>query len=179
MTETTKQDFETMSEIANRALTMYARAATIAELRQYNPIRDDKLTVMMDLESANDCIPLDLDKFLSFDDGNFGHDMFGIRRHLNRETKQLENSFVPRCAIPEVTIPFFPMTLGSQVAPLTALAKFCRERIEAAEADGLEIGNGDVVDLIADNSDAPLQTIREALVVAGYTQRFPKATSHQ
>ena len=76
----------------------------------------------------------------------------------------------------ETTIPFFPMTLGTKVAPLTALATFCRERIEAAEADGLEISNGDVVDLIADHSDAPLQTIREALVVAGYASRFPRAT---
>ena len=175
MTKTTKQDFELMSQIADCALRLYA---------QYNRscdddtrfIYDDKLTVMMDLEYANDGIPLDLDKFLSFDRGDFAHDMFGIRRHLNRESKELENSFVPRCAIREITMPFFHMTICGKVAPLTALATFCRERIEAAEADGLEIGGGDVVDLIADNSDAPLQTIREALVVAGYAQRFPNAT---
>ena len=73
-------------------------------------------------------------------------------------------------------VEFFRMTINNQVAPLTSLATFCRERIEAAEADGLEISDGDVVDLVADNSDAPLELIRAALVVAGYAQRFPKAT---
>ncbi len=29
-------------------------------------------------------------------DGNFAHDVFGIRRHLNRTTKQLEGCFLPR-----------------------------------------------------------------------------------
>ena len=76
----------------------------------------------------------------------------------------------------QTPVPFFQMVTDDQVAPLTDLARFCRERIEAAEADGLEITDGDVVDLIADNSDAPLQTIREALVVAGYSSRFPRAT---
>ena len=61
--------------------------------------------------------------------------------------------------------------------PLTRIAKFARERIKAAEADGLEIGDGDVVDLIADQAPGlPLDTIREALVVAGLSQRFPNAT---
>lgn len=73
-------------------------------------------------------------------------------------------------------IEFFQMVTDNQVAPLTDLARFCRERIEAAEHDGLEINDGDVVDLIADNSDAPLDTIRGALVVAGYAPRFPNAT---
>lgn len=75
-----------------------------------------------------------------------------------------------------MSIPFFYIVTCGQVAPLTKLATFCRERIEAAEADGLEIDEGNVVDLIADNSDAPLQTIREALIVAGYSSRFPRAT---
>lgn len=56
------------------------------------------------------------------------------------------------------------------------LAKFCRKRIAMAEADGLEISDGDVVDLIADNSNAPLADIRSALVVAGLSHRFPRAT---
>ncbi len=59
---------------------------------------------------------------------------------------------------------------------LLAIAADCRRIIEAAEADGLTIGDGDVVDLIADNTPHALQTIREALVVAGYAPRFPRAT---
>jgi hypothetical protein len=40
--------------------------------------------------------PLKLNEFLNADDENFAHDIFGIRRHLNRNTGQLENCFLPR-----------------------------------------------------------------------------------
>ncbi len=55
----------------------------------------------MDL-SATHCngMPLDLDRLASADDANFGHDIFGIRRHINRETGELQNCFVPRFAAP-------------------------------------------------------------------------------
>lgn len=53
----------------------------------------------MDLTAChvNDC-PLKLDDLLAADEGNFGHDVFGIRRHLNRQTGRLENGFTPRFA---------------------------------------------------------------------------------
>ena len=40
--------------------------------------------------------PLRLQELASADDFNFAHDVFGIRRHLNRETGQLEDCFLPR-----------------------------------------------------------------------------------
>jgi hypothetical protein len=40
--------------------------------------------------------PLRLDDLLAADDFNFAHDAFGIARHLNRQTGQLENFFSPR-----------------------------------------------------------------------------------
>lgn len=91
MTDTTRQDFETMSVIANRALVLYAVVGR-------GRIRDKKLDVMMDIEHAHDDTPLDLEKFANFDDGNFAHDMLGIRRHMNRQTGELEDCFLPRCA---------------------------------------------------------------------------------
>ena len=45
--------------------------------------------------------PLRLAELLSADDFNFCHDVLGIRRHINRETGQLENCFVPRFSCPE------------------------------------------------------------------------------
>lgn len=45
----------------------------------------------------NGC-PLKLAQLLVADDANFAHDVFGIRRHLNRETGKLENCFLPRYA---------------------------------------------------------------------------------
>lgn len=39
---------------------------------------------------------LDLEKLLSADGFNFGHDICGIHTHLNHETKKLEHCFLPR-----------------------------------------------------------------------------------
>ena len=44
--------------------------------------------------------PLRLADLLEADAANFSHDVFGILRHINRETGQLEDSFVPRFAVP-------------------------------------------------------------------------------
>lgn len=55
----------------------------------------------MDLDAchSNGC-PLDLQKLLDVPDADFGHDAFGIRRHINRRSGQLEDCFLPRCALP-------------------------------------------------------------------------------
>ena len=62
-------------------------------------IDDDKTTMLMDITAchANGC-PLDLRKLLEADDFTFGHDVLGIRRHINRQTGQIENCFLPRCS---------------------------------------------------------------------------------
>jgi len=67
-----------------------------------------KLDVMMDVEYADADCPMDLQKLLDFPDSDFFHDMAGINRHFNRETKKLEDSFVPRCSLPEV--PCLPLS---------------------------------------------------------------------
>lgn len=43
--------------------------------------------------------PLKLDALLRADEFNFAHDVFGIRRHINRETGKLENCFSPRFSV--------------------------------------------------------------------------------
>jgi hypothetical protein len=89
--DTSKAEYKTIHAIALRAIGV-AHAAGI----DY-PLMDAE----MDL-SATHCngMPLDLDKLASFDEFNFAHDIFGIRRHLDRETGALQNCFVPRCAAP-------------------------------------------------------------------------------
>src|SRR5688500_17681889 len=47
----------------------------------------------------NGC-PLRLRELLLADDLNFAHDVFGIRRHLDRDTGHLRGYFVPRFAQP-------------------------------------------------------------------------------
>ena len=56
----------------------------------------DRLTSIMDMDNATQQYPMDLDAMLGADDSNFGHDFFGIRSHMNRETGKLEDCFVPR-----------------------------------------------------------------------------------
>jgi len=58
----------------------------------------DRMAVSMDIDACNMTVPLDLKKLEAFDDLNFTHDIDGIQRHLDRETGELENCFLPRCA---------------------------------------------------------------------------------
>jgi hypothetical protein len=72
-----------------RADVMYRRAGG-------NP---DRIGLEMDLSAtnANGC-PLDFNKLLGFDDGNFLHDVAGIQNHISRISGKLSRCFVPRCA---------------------------------------------------------------------------------
>ena len=63
-----------------------------------------RLSTRMDLSAvhANGC-PLDLERLKEADDVNFLHDVVGIDQHLNRDTGQLGNCFLPRFAKKEPT----------------------------------------------------------------------------
>lgn len=53
--------------------------------------------VMMDITAThNNGAPLLLAQLLAAGDGDFAHDVFGIRRWLNRDNGQLMDCFVPR-----------------------------------------------------------------------------------
>ena len=52
----------------------------------------------MDVTAAHIKEPLDLAKFESFGELDFFHDIFGIRRHINRATGDLMDCFLPRCS---------------------------------------------------------------------------------
>lgn len=65
------------------------------EMRKQNI---SKMDLMMDLEVVHKQTPLRLKELLKADEFNFFHDICGIYRHLNRQTGELENCFVPRFA---------------------------------------------------------------------------------
>lgn len=90
--ETSKSDGDLIRQIVERVKRFCAEQG----------IDYDPLTCDMDITAthANGC-PLDLAKLLAAPDFDFVHDVFGIRRHINRETGQLERLFLPRCARPE------------------------------------------------------------------------------
>lgn len=63
-----------------------------------------RMEVEMDLTAchANGC-PLDLEKLLGvavMDPATFGHDIFGIRRFIDRHSGRMSDEFRPRCAAP-------------------------------------------------------------------------------
>lgn len=85
-----KNDDALIRKIADRAIRMAAEENIDYEL----------MDAEMDITAAhaNGC-PLRLKKLLAAEPFDFAHDVFGIRRHLNRQTGELENHFLPRFAI--------------------------------------------------------------------------------
>jgi hypothetical protein len=76
-------------------------AARAAKMAPEAGIIYSKLDALMDLTACHaNGNPLRLEDLLSADDMNFSHDVFGIRRHLNRETGKLEGFFSPRYSMP-------------------------------------------------------------------------------
>lgn len=78
--------------IVHRALYIFARAG----------LPRTPIDVRMDLAAAHATCPLRLEELAGAPAFDFAHDLVGIYRHLNRETGELENCFVPRLAAPEV-----------------------------------------------------------------------------
>ena len=63
-------------------------------------VKYDMTSALMDIEACHcNGSPLALDKLATADGGTFGHDVFGIRRHLDRKTGKLGDCFVPRLAL--------------------------------------------------------------------------------
>lgn len=75
------------------------RAVAIAD--NYETEYDFKMA-LMDITAChcNGC-ELDLNKLLEAPDSDFIHDVFGIRRHIDRSTGRLGDCFLPRCAMPQ------------------------------------------------------------------------------
>lgn len=77
-----------VAQIIIRAVPMFANAGqrrTASDLR-------------MDLSAVHARCPLRLSELLEANNFNFAHDIFGITRHLNRETGDLDDHFRPRFA---------------------------------------------------------------------------------
>lgn len=71
------------------------RAALVA--KKHGRKRFDKMNIIMDLTACHaNGNPLKLKELLDADDFSFIHDVFGIERHINRNTGRLENCFSPR-----------------------------------------------------------------------------------
>ncbi|MEQ9132678.1 MAG: hypothetical protein RJQ08_08555 [Salinisphaeraceae bacterium] len=58
---------------------------------------DDVCALHMDLTALHHHTPLDFQKLANASDFCFVHDIGGIQAHMDRETGQLLNHFLPRC----------------------------------------------------------------------------------
>ena len=85
-----KATMDLESQIARRAVKM---ASDLFEA----DFSYKQLDVIMDIDAChNNGCPLKLQELLEADDFNFAHDVFGIRRHIDRTTGKLQNCFLPR-----------------------------------------------------------------------------------
>lgn len=63
---------------------------------------------------------------------------------------------------------------------LTDVAADVRAVIDRADAAGITLDDGNVIDLLADNIEhVSLRDLRDALVISGHGARFPRATGGQ
>ena len=69
------------------------RAVALAKKAGYEM---DYQTMEMDISACHISNPLRLADLLAGDDSNFGHDVLGIRKYINRETGELTDCFSPR-----------------------------------------------------------------------------------
>ena len=90
-------------KVSKRDMALITRIADdrFDEERKENPaLREyQRQTLVMDLTAtrANGC-PMDFARLLKAPAFDFLHDLYGIYRHLDRETGKLMDSFLPRCS---------------------------------------------------------------------------------
>lgn len=84
---TSKTDSTIISKIVDRALVMF----------RHQGVDIDRMSIHMDIVATHaNGNPLRLRDLLGADDFNFAHDIFGIYRHLDRDTGKLGDHFSPR-----------------------------------------------------------------------------------
>ena len=85
----TREDSDIIDEIVERACD--------SKLNRHKDVQG----LTMDIAATHISNPLRLQELLDADDFNFGHDICGIQRHLDRDTGTLINFFSPRFSAPE------------------------------------------------------------------------------
>lgn len=90
--EVSKKDRSLISKIVKRAIKL-ADAKSLFRLGETYTLLDCEMDLTACHANGN---PLRLEELLKTDDVNFGHDVFGIRRHLDRNTGKLGGMFLPR-----------------------------------------------------------------------------------
>ncbi len=72
----------------------------IAARAEKEGLTKDVQSTEMDITACHKDVPLHLQELLDSDAADFGHDVLGIARFLDRKTGKLEGHFCPRFALP-------------------------------------------------------------------------------
>lgn len=138
----TPKEHAALVKIVDRAVDMFRRHDTPR----------DRIDIVMDLEVTHATCPLRLEELVEAGDFDFAHDIYGITRHLNRETGELENCFLPRFALPpeKGTGPEMDPFVGGYVVVFTGTEVEARD--VARRVEDIEIPETDV-DLLSAGTD--------------------------
>lgn len=89
--KTTKEEYLLISKIVKRTFAMRPDLGAILDYQ----------SLIMDITACHaNGNPLRLAGLLKADDFNFAHDVFGIHRHIDRNTGELTDCFSPRFSQP-------------------------------------------------------------------------------
>lgn len=84
----------------NEIMSIHRIAKRAVQMAADNGIEIPLINMDMDITACHlNGNELDLAKLEYADDGNFGHDVFGIREHIDRKTGKLTGFFSPRCTL--------------------------------------------------------------------------------
>lgn len=88
--DSTRFESDLISKIVDRIL----------PLARKHGVDYDRMEAEMDITACHcNGTPLDLNKLLNAPDFDFSHDVFGIRKHINWTTGEIEGFFSPRCSL--------------------------------------------------------------------------------
>jgi hypothetical protein len=93
-----QEGVNTMVKFADFSDAEQAIVGAIVERAINTGIYNDALTAEMDIAAVYVHCPLRLSDLVIADQFNFAHDLRGIQKHINRNTGELENFFLPRFA---------------------------------------------------------------------------------
>lgn len=86
-----KPELEIVQKIAERVERLTAEM-------QIDGMQYDRHELVMDLDAAyTSAGPFNLTRLLESPDADFLHDIYGVRRHIDRKTGKLTGCFMPRC----------------------------------------------------------------------------------
>ena len=98
---TSTQESKKMVQFAKLTKAEHKIVIGIADRAISAGIYKNRLDADMDISAVHATCPLRLMDLLEADQFNFAHDMYGIHRHLNRQTGELDDLFLPRFAAPQ------------------------------------------------------------------------------